>query len=300
MKPELRSDRLAIFDAVVRHGGFSAAARVLGLPQSSVSQHVAALEQDIGTQLVDRSSRRLRLTEAGQSLAAHARTVLDALDASRAALQQLGSAVSGSLALGASDTLATHLLPPVLAAFRSAHPDVELRLDNRPSPTLAERVASRELDLAVVTLPLPPGSPQVSRLKQVPLVPQHDVVIAPPTHELASRQRVKLSELARHPLVLLDRTTGSRAWLERHFAAEHLEPRVVMEMSSLEVLKRLVALGFGVSVVPELAVRAEVSAKELVTRPLAGAERRMVGLLLPPSPSRAALAFAELARSTLG
>ncbi|MGV3619621.1 MAG: LysR family transcriptional regulator [Archangium sp.] len=299
MKPELRSDRLAIFDAVVRHGGFSAAARALGLPQSSVSQHLAALEEDVGEALVDRSSRKLRLTEAGQSLALHARTVLDALDASRAALKHLGS-VTGSLSLGASDTLATHLLPPVFAAFRRAHADVELRLDNRPSPTLAERVAARELDLAVVTLPLPPGSPQVARLKQMPLVPQHDVVIAPPKHELASKQRVKLSELAKHPLVLLDRTTGSRAWLERHFAAEQLVPRVVMEMSSLEVLKRLVSLEFGVSVVPELAVRNEVAAKALVARPLVGAERRMVGLLLPPSPSRAALAFSELARTTLG
>lgn len=298
MKPELRSDRLAIFDAVVRHGGFSAAARALGIPQSSVSQHIAALEEDVREALVDRSSRKLRLTEAGQSLAAHARIVLDALDASRAALQQLGS-VSGSLALGASDTLATHLLPPVFAAFRRAHPEVELRLDNRPSPTLAERVANRELDLAVVTLPLPPGSPQVSRLKQVPLVPQHDVVIAPPSHELANRQRVKLSELAKHPLVLLDRTTGSRAWLERHFAKEALTPRVVMEMSSLEVLKRLVALDFGVSVVPELAVQAEVTAKELVTRPLVGAERRMVGLLLPPSPSRAATAFHDVVKTAL-
>lgn len=299
MTPELRSDRLAIFDAVIRHGGVSAAARALGLPQSSVSQHLAALEADVGEALVDRSTRKLRLTEAGAALWAHTRSVLDALEASRAALRRLGSTVGGTLALGASDTLATHLLPPVFAAFRRAHAGVELRLDNRPSPALAERVAARELDLAVVTLPLPPGSPQVSRLKQLPLVPQHDVVIAPPSHELAGRPRVKPGELAKHPLVLLDRTTGARAWLERHFAAANVTPRVVMEMSSLEVLKRLVALGFGVSVVPELAVRAEVAAKELAAWPLAGAERRMVGLLLPPSPTRAALAFAGLARSTL-
>ncbi len=299
MKPELRSDRLSLFDAVVRHGGFSAAGRVLGLPQSSVSQHIAALEADVGEPLFDRSSRKLRLTEAGQSLATSARAVLDALEASRLALQHLGTVASGSLVLGASDTLATHLLPPVFAAFRRAYPAVELRLDNRPSPALAERVAAREIDLAIVSFPLAPGSSLFAKLKQVPLAPQHDVVIAPRGHALGKKTRVRLNELAKHPLVLLDRTTGARAWLERQFMQAEVTPRVAMEMSSLEVLKRLVALNFGVSVVPELAVRTEVASKDLITRPLQGVPRRMVGLLLPPSPSRAALAFAKLARELL-
>lgn len=299
MKPELRSDRLSLFDAVVRHGGFSAAGRALGLPQSSVSQYIAALEADVGEPLFDRSSRKLQLTEAGQSLSSSARAVLEALEVSRSALQHLGSVASGSLVLGASDTLATHLLPPVFAAFRRAHPAVELRLDNRPSPALAERVALREIDLAVVAFPLAPGSSQLAKLKQVPLAAQHDVVIAPRGHELGKKTRVRLSELAKHPLVLLDRTTGARVWLERQFTQAAVTPRVSMEMSSLEVLKRLVALNFGVSVVPELAVRSEVASKELIKRPLQGVPRRMVGLLLPPSPSRAALAFAKLARQLL-
>jgi DNA-binding transcriptional LysR family regulator len=207
--------------------------------------------------------------------------------------------VTGSVSVGTSDTWATHLLPPVFAAFRRAHPNVELRLDNRPSPAIAEKVAARELDLGVVSLPLPRGSGAVDALLQVPLLAQRDVVIAPPTHPLAKKQRVKLADLARHPLVLLDRTTASRAWLERLFAAHAVAPRVAMEMSSLEVLKRLVELDFGVSVVPELAVEDEVRAGRLVARPLAGVERRMVGLLLPPTPGRAAEAFAALARKTL-
>jgi DNA-binding transcriptional LysR family regulator len=298
VEPELRSDRLMLFDALVRHGGFSAAARALGVPQSSVSQQVAALEADVGEPLVDRSTRKLRLTEAGQSLALHARSVLDALESSRAALRNLSTVARGPLRLGASDTLATHLLPPVFAAFRAAHPNAELQLDNRPSPALAERVAARELDVAVVTLPLPGGT-SVDSLKQLPLCAQTDVVIAPPSHALASRKRITAAELTKHPLVLLDRTTGTRAWLERYFAQANVSARVVMEMSSLEVLKRLVSLGFGVSVVPDFAVRDDVESKQLITRPLVNAQRRMVGLVLPPSPSRIALAFVELARATL-
>jgi len=299
MKLELRSDRLRLFDAVVRLGGFSAAARNLDLTQSSVSQTIAALEADVGQPLFDRSSRKLRLTEAGEALRSHTHHVLEALDQTRAALQQLDQIVTGMLALGATDTLATHLLPPVFSAFRREHPGVELHLDNRTSPAIAEKVAARELDLGVVSLPLPRGSSAVEALTQVPLVEQRDVVIVPRGHVLEKKKQVRLQELSRFPLVLLDRTTASRAWLDRHFALLKLSPRVAMEMSSLEVLKRLVELDFGVSVVPELAVRAEIAAKKLVALPLVGAERRMVGLLLPKVPTRAATAFAALTRKAL-
>jgi len=191
------------------------------------------------------------------------------------------------------------VLPPVFAAFRAQHPGVELHLDNRPSPAIAEKVASRELDLGVVSLPLPRATVAVESLTQVPLVAQRDVVIVPRGHPLARRGKVRLSELAKWPLVLLDRTTGSRAWLERHFELAQLAPRVAMEMSSLEVLKRLVELDFGISVVPELAVRAGVADRRLVALPLVVAERRMVGLLLPRVPTRAAAAFATLSRELL-
>lgn len=299
MKLELRSDRLRLFEAVVRLGGFSAAARALGVTQSSVSQGMAALEADVGQPLFDRSSRRPRLTEAGDALLGHARGVLDALEQTRAMLQQLEGVVTGRLALGATDTFATHLLPPVFAAFRKAHPQVELHLDNRTSPALAEKVAARELDLGVVSLPLPRGSAAVEALTQVPLVEQRDVVIVPRRHELSKRKSARLADVAKFPLVLLDRTTASRAWLERHFSASELSPRVAMEMSSLEVLKRLVELDFGISVVPELAVRDEVKRKRLVALPLVGAQRRMVGLVLPKVPTRAATAFAALARQLI-
>ena len=195
--------------------------------------------------------------------------------------------------------MATHLLPPVFAAFRRAYPGVEMHLDNRTSPAIAEKVASRELDLGVVSLPLPRGSAAVEALTQVPLVEQRDVVIVPRGHALERKKQVRLQDLAKFPLVLLDRTTASRAWLERHFALSKLSPRVAMEMSSLEVLKRLVELDFGVSVVPELSVGAELAAKKLVALPLVGAERRMVGLLLPKVPTRAASAFAALTRKAL-
>jgi DNA-binding transcriptional LysR family regulator len=296
---ELRSDRLRVFDAVVRQGGFSRAARALKVTQSSVSQAIAALEADVGEALFDRGGRQVRLTEAGRVLQEQVGSVLAALEEARGALEAQREVVQGTLALGASDTLATYLLPPVFRALRERFPGVELQLDNRPSPAIAEAVAARSLDVGVVSLPLPPTvSAGVRALRQVPLQAQRDVVVVAPGHPLARRARLRPAELADVALVLLDRTTASRAWLDAHFAAAGVQPRVAMETSSLEVVKRLVALGFGVSVVPALALQ---PSDGLVAVPLAGLhQRRSVGLVVGSAPSRAGRAFVELARAGLG
>jgi DNA-binding transcriptional LysR family regulator len=298
MTMELRSDRLRVLVAVVDAGGFSRAAAALGLSQSSVSQAVAALEADVGEALFARAGRAAQLTVAGRALLGHARQVLAGLARARDELLGLRDVAFGTLSLGTSDTLATHLLPPVFSAFRAAHPGVELRLDNRPSPAIAALVGAGSLDLGVVSLPLPAGLDGAAQaLIQLPLVRLRDVVIAPRGHALARRRRVTFAELAEHPLVLLDRTTGSRAWLDAHFAEAGVSPRVAMEMSSVEVLKRLVGLGFGVSVVPALAVG---RADGLEVLALAGVDRqRQVGLLHGPSPTRATRAFVALAREVL-
>jgi len=297
MDVTLRLDRLRALVAVARAGGFSAAARALGRTQSSISQAVAALEDDAGELLVVRDGRRTHLTEAGRVLVEHGERVLAALDDARGALAALRDVTAGRLALGASDTFAVHLLPPALAAFRARHPGVELRLDNRPSPALAARVGERALDLAVVSTPV-----QAARVRVTALAPLPEVAICAPDHPLARRRRVDPAALAAHPLVLLDRTTAARAHLDAALARAGAAPRVAMEMSSLEVIKRLVALGFGVSVVPAFAVTAEVARGELAALPLRGAgPARQVAIAVPAAGglSRAARAFIDILRQTL-
>ena len=295
MEAELRVDRLRALVAVARAGGFSSAARALGKTQSSISQAVALLEEDAGTLLVVRDGRRTHLTDAGRVLVEHGERVLAALAEARGALAALDDVATGTLALGTSDTFAVHLLPPVLAAFRARHPGVELRLDNRPSPVVAARVADRSLDVGVVSLPLPTAE----RVRLQAIAPLRDVAIVPRGHALAKRRRLDLADLAAHPLVLLDRSTSSRAFLDAAFTAQRLTPRIAMEMSSLQVIIRLVALDFGVSIVPELAI---AQADDVVAIPVTGlGPARAIGLVLPDPgpPSRAARAFVEILRAEL-
>jgi DNA-binding transcriptional LysR family regulator len=297
MTMDLRSDRLEVFLAVIDGGGFSAAARALHCAQSSVSQTIAALEVDLGDSVFVRDGRKVRLTPAGRVLEKAARDVQARLGSARDELTALRDGTHGTLSIGASDTFSTWVLPPVFSAFRRAYPRVELRLDNRPSPAIAELVASGELDVGVVSLPLPAPNAAVSALVQLPLAPQRDVVIVPRRHPLSTRQRVKLEDLEPYPLVLLDRSTASRAWLDARFAEAGLTPTVAMEMNSIEVLKRLVSLGFGLSIVPEVAVSAHDAVVPLA---LTGVEhRRQIGLLSSTTPTRAARAFTDVARQVL-
>jgi DNA-binding transcriptional LysR family regulator len=319
----LDSARLHAFLAVAQQRGFSRAARALGKTQSSVSQAIAQLERDLGEKLFDRIGRGASLTVAGQLLVGHAEEIFEQMRRARAHLEAARTLETGELVIGTSDTLACHLLPPVLAAFRARFPRVDLRLDNRPSPATAAAVAERRVHVGVVSLPLQDdqhdNTAQLTpvlrgRIDIEPLVAQVDLLICRPDHPLARKRGVRLADLVPHPLLLLDRTTASRAYLAAAFARAGLRPRITMEMSSVEVLKRLVELGFGISIVPAWAATREAAAGSLVCRPLVDLEEptttdrapvpaRSVGLVTPkmaPAPlPRATAAFVDLARAEL-
>jgi DNA-binding transcriptional LysR family regulator len=305
--PELSTQRLRAFLAVAEARGFSSAARTLRQSQSSLSQAVAGLERELGQELFIRDGRSIHLTEAGKILRVHAERALAELSRAVEALAGLSDLTRGSLALGTSDTLASHLLPPVFAAFRQRYPGIELRLDNRPSPLVAERVAQHRLEVGVVSLPLPTGQRLLGRapdelLHLERLRPQREVVICPPTHAYARRRSISIAELSREALVLLDQSTASRGLIDERFRELGIRPHVTMEMSSVEVIKRMVELGFGLSIIPELSATREFLQGSLhpLTVPAPWPERH-VGLITPRhgSLSHAARAFIEVLRAEL-
>jgi DNA-binding transcriptional LysR family regulator len=302
-------NRLEAFLAVAQHGGFSAAARSLNKTQSAVSQAVLALERDLGQTLFVRRAGHVRPTQAGSVLLEHAeRAVLDLKDAERRLLA-LREIRGGRLVIGTSDTLAYYVLPPVLAGFRERHPEVDLVLETRPSPATALALAAGEVDVGIVALPLPEGlqhrgKPLALALHSEVLRPQPEVLIVPRAHRLAKRKRVGFRDLAGEPLLLLGRGSGGRDFVDRELERAGVQPNVAMEMNSVELLKRLVELGFGASIVPALAVERETRRGSLAAIPIgggSGAKKRSVGLLLAahgPS-SAAATAFAERCRGSL-
>ncbi|MCP4645113.1 MAG: LysR family transcriptional regulator [bacterium] len=290
-------DRLNAFRAVAMEGNFSRAAERLFKTQPAISQAVRALEEELGERLLVRQGRTTTLTQAGRILLEQADRATEALDVARARIQGLRELTEGELVLATSDTTACYALPDVLRAYRSRYPGVEVRIANRPSPVAAAQVASREADLAIVTLPV-----THPKLESESLAVREDVAICAPGHALARRRRISLVDLAAHPLLLLDHGANTRSFIDAQFAEAGLTPRVSMELGSIEVIKRLVQLDFGVSVVPGIAVRDETRRGALhAIRVFDRSACRAMGIVYPKTgiASPAAVAFADLLRKRL-
>jgi DNA-binding transcriptional LysR family regulator len=181
--------------------------------------------------------------------------------------------VAGRLRLGTGATASIHLLPPVLRQMRARYPEIELIVVTGNAPDIAAAIADNELDVGIVTLPVAGRQLSITPLRRDPLV-----AVAPPGRVWRGRGGLTAVELARHPLILYERGGTIRRVIDAWFRRGGARPRVVMELGNEEAIKKLVGAGLGVSVSPAIAVRDEVRAGALQTRPLSPALVRRLGL----------------------
>jgi len=245
---ELR--QLESFREVVREGSFTAAARNLHMTQPAVSLHIKALEQELKARLLDRGAKGVRLTPPGEVLLEAAEIVLSSLEESARRIRELESPERGVLLLACGDTVALHLLPPVLKAFRKAHPLAEVQIQNHGSQEIVERVLRRKTDLGVVTRPLWLDPAIWARTLHVEKL----VAALPRKHPLASAKKLELESLQEQPAVLLAKPAETRLLIDRALGKANVSLRVVMESGNLEVVKAYVRDGLGLSIVPEMAL----------------------------------------------
>lgn len=245
---ELR--QLESFREVVREGSFTAAARKLHMTQPAVSLHVKALEQHLDARLLHRDARGVRLTKAGAVLLETADAVLAGLEEATRRIREIESPERGSVILACGDTVALHLLPPVITQFRKTHPNAEIQVANHGSKVILDMVLRREADLGLVTRPLwldPALQARTLHIERMRLA-------LPRKHELAGRRRLDLSHLAEQPAVLLAKPAETRQLIDRALSRKGVRLDVVMESGNLEVVKAYVRSGLGLSILPELAI----------------------------------------------
>ena len=268
-------ERLKAFRSVALEKSFSRGARRIFRTQPAVSQSVARLERQVGQRLFERLGRKVELTRAGEVLFEHVQQAFRTLEAAQAELDALSGLKQGLLRVGASDTTTCYVLPPVLRRFCERYPGVEIIISNRPSPAILQQVLAREIELGIVTLPVRHAGIVVHRA-----VTREDVVICSPRHPLARRLRLKMRDLAAHPLLLLDRGANTRTFIDGRFHAAGIVPKVAMELASIDAIKQLVQLDLGISIVPRVAVESETSRGELIALRLFRAdERRTLGFI---------------------
>lgn len=256
---DLPYEAMRTFASVARLGSFSKAGAELLRSQSAVSLQVAKLEEAVGRRLLDRTTKRVELTEAGRVLLGYVQQTEALLEQASQELEDLDQLARGRLVICASDTTGCYRLPDLLRGYRARHPGIEIVIRNATSPSTVQAVLDHEVDLGIVTLSaLAPG------LEAVPLFAREDVLICHPEHKLARRKRILLKDLERYPFILLDDKCASRRLLDALCAEAGAELQVSMELSSIEVIKRFVRIDAGLSVVPAMAVQEEVASGSLV------------------------------------
>jgi DNA-binding transcriptional LysR family regulator len=259
---ELR--QVETFRAVAEELSFSRAAHRLGYVQSSVSAQVAALEKDLGAPLFDRLGRKIALTDAGRVMLRYSSRLLDLTEEAREAVADAGvgsGEVTGTLTVSAPETLLTYRLPRLLALFHERHPKV--RLSVRPSAvgrlvgSMRRSVEEGGVNVAFVL----DGPVEVSGLSVEPLLEESVSVIVPAAHALASSTMAASRDLSGETVLLPEAPESGCAYrgqFERQLGAASVVPAEKMEFQSIEAVKQCVAAGMGVSVMPSVAVSAEL------------------------------------------
>jgi molybdate transport repressor ModE-like protein len=246
--------RLRVLREVAARGSFSAAAQALNFTQSAISQHVAALERETGTMLVERSPRGVRLTEAGQALTRHADAILARIEDAEEELAAIAGLRGGRLRLASFQSAGATLVPRAVADFRDRHPGVELAMIEAEPDEAANHLRAGEIDLALVydfeTLPGTLNSElQIDHLIDDP----YDAIL-PKDHPLAKRRGLRLADLAEEPWIASTSGCGCRQITERACQDAGFEPRVAFEADETLAAQALVAAGVGVTIFPRLAL----------------------------------------------
>lgn len=266
--PDLR--QLRALQAVATTGSFSRAADVLNYTQPAVSKTIALLEKELGTILVERDCRPVRLTDAGSALARHADDVFARLSSALAEVDAIKQVDGGTLAVGTFGSAASSFVVRALCEFRRRHPRVSISLVDGQPAALAQRLRAGALDLAAVFDYPDAGDDVCAGLELTHLLDQPYDFVLPVGHPAADRSAVEPQALAGEEWLLPD--VGSAApmmrLLRRMFESAGFEPRVAFTVNDCKMTLAMVAAGGGVSIVPRLMI--DPVPADVVVRPVAG------------------------------
>jgi len=280
---ELRS--IQYFVQVADEGSITRTADKIGIAQPALTRHIKQLEAELGTQLLMRLPRGVRLTTSGRDFLDHARAIM--LEVARASEHVRSKAQSprGRVVMGTSPTLAPLLLPRCIARARQQCPTVTLKVVEGFSPQLLDALLTGRLDLAVMTNP-----PRTAALALTPLCSEPLVVISPPGAR-GTRQAFSLAELSSTQFIL---TVGLRTLAEQQLAGVGVSLKVEAEIDSVEAIRRLLVSGVGMTIMPVSAFYEELRAGQVVAHPIEDANLHRILILARPIAEARSAAINEI------
>src|SRR5436190_4653659 len=244
--------RLKVLREVARRGSFSAAAEELNYTQSAVSQQIAALEQEADAKLLERGPRGVRLTDAGRALVEHSEAIFARLAAAEAELDDSAGLRAGRLRLASFSSAGATLAPLAVGTFRQRHPDIRMELIESDQDKSLPRLRAGELELALVFEPHTMPDTAFDGIELVHLLDDVMYAVLPRDHQLASRRRLRLADLAADSWINTGPTCACARFVASECRRQGFEPDVAFSSEEYTTIQGFVAAGVGVALIPEL------------------------------------------------
>ena len=281
--------QLRVFLAVARHGSYSRAAEELFLSQPAVSAQVRELERALDATFFERVGRTIVLTEAGKELLVYAERICTLTDEARLAMQELDGLKRGRIAIAAVSTAGAYVLPSLLGAFQKRYPGISINLEVTNRALARDRLLHNEVDRVVMGRP-PEEVPHMA----VPFLSDEIVVVAAPSHPLATARRIPVDRLAQEIFIAREVGSGTRLNADEFFRQQGVKLRVGLELGDNSAVKEAVAVGLGIALLSRHVLRMELALKRLVVLDAQGLPLRRQWFVVHREDkhlSRAAIAF---------
>jgi DNA-binding transcriptional LysR family regulator len=289
-------DQLRTFIEVAKLGSFSRAAEKVMRSQPAVSAQIRQLEEEYGHKLFDRTAKAVRLTPAGEVVLEYARQLLELRANSNRAVSDWNGKLQGTLSIGANEGTFLYVLPRVLAKYHRKFPDVKISVYRSFTHKVSEKVEEGAVDIGVLTMPVKSAS-----MKVIPVFRDRILLMAGSGSPLFNRRSATLQEFAQQPIIL-PKTGSIRKVIEKNLRPYRDDLKITMELTSVTMIKRFVAAGFGVSLICASFADDNVRRGEVSLLKLEGLDLwRELGLVYRKDRSlpRVASAFLEIASAEL-
>lgn len=268
-------ETLRVFCDVVQHQSFSRGAAANQVSQSAATQSVHRMERHFGIQLVDRSKRPFVLTPEGQACYEGFREVLEVYDSVETRVRSLRKEITGMVRVAAIYSVGLHDMARCMKQFMIRYPKAKVRLEFLRPNKVYEAVLNSEVDLGVVSYPMPS-----TEISVIPLRSERMVLVCHPTHPLASRKAITAEHLKNEGFVAFDRDLTIRKEIDRYLRQRNVSVRVNMEFDNIETIKQAIGIEAGVSILPEPTVREETARGDLAAvRLIAPQLERPIGII---------------------
>ena len=247
--------QLKIFRTVVDVGSFTGAGEHLGMSQPAISQHIRALEEELGVPLLLRTARSLQITPAGDMLLHCARQVLEKIEETRRRVEEHARGRAGLVRVGTPEPPCNYLLPEVLVELKRRFPRIDVRIVSGHTTETLARLVAGELDVALLPLPVDAG-----KLRVVEVGRDELVALVPPDHAWAQMPFVTARDFDKESLLVYDRASQITDLTLGFLLADGVFPRIAAEVDHLEALKELAQRRLGIAVAPAWSARRECEA----------------------------------------